>query len=87
MIDKDIEFLKNIKIEDVEKFYHQVTEDDFQIIKIIIEDDVLHRVEDFPDLTTCLIFILEETSKLLISESNGLKIMSRDIKIDKILKK
>ena len=87
MNDKDIEFLKNITISDVSNFYPQVTDDDFQLMKIIIEDDVLYRTKDFSNLANCFIFILEETSKLILSEANGMKIMSRDMKIDKILKK
>ena len=87
MTKQEIDFLKNIKIEDVEKFYPGVIEDDFLMMKIIIEEDVLQRPDDFPNLTQCLIYVLEETSKYLIEESMGLKRGLRDSIIDKILKK
>ena len=38
MIDKEIEFLKNITIQDVRKLYPDLIDDDFQIMKSIYRD-------------------------------------------------
>ena len=35
MTQKEIDFLKNITIEDVEKFYPDVIDDDFQMMKVL----------------------------------------------------
>ena len=87
MTQKEIQFLQNITIEDVRKFYTEVIQDDFEMIKVIIEYDVLHRPDDFSSLTQSLIFVLRETSKALDDEARGMKSLYRDIKIDKLLKK
>jgi hypothetical protein len=87
MNQQEIKYLKNITIDDIVKFYPEVTEEDFQMIKIIIECDVLKRVNDFSSLTNCLIFVLEETSKTLLDESRGMKSIYRDILIDNLLNK
>jgi hypothetical protein len=87
MTQKEIDFLKNITIEDVEKFYPEVIDDDFQMMKVIINYGVLQRPDDFPNLTQCLIYVLEETSKTLTEEARGMKSIYRDMLIDKILEK
>ena len=87
MNQKEIEYLKNITIEDVEKFYPEVTDYDFQMMKLIIDNDVIKRTDDFPNLIKCLIYVIEETSKTLTDEANGMKSIYRDMIIDKVLKK
>jgi hypothetical protein len=87
MTQQEIDFLKNITIEDVEKFYPEVIDDDFQMMKVIINYGVLQRPDDFPNLTQCLIYVLEETSKTLTKEARGMKSIYRDMLIDEILKK
>ncbi len=87
MTQKEIDFLKNITIEDVEKFYPEATEDDFRMMKVIIDYGVLQRPDDFPKLIQCLIYVLEETSKTLIEEAKGMESVYRDMLIDEILKK
>jgi len=87
MTQKEIDFLKNITIEDVEKFYPEVIDDDFQMMKVIINYGVLQRPYDFPNLTQCLIYVFEETSKTLTEEARGMESIYRDMLIDEILKK
>jgi hypothetical protein len=87
MTKKEIDFLKNITIEDVEKFYPEVIDDDFQMMKVIIDYGVLQRPDDFPNLIQCLIYVLEETSKTVLEESRGMKSIYRNMLIDKILEK
>ena len=87
MTQKEIEFLKNITIEDVKKIYPEVIEDDFEMMKVIIECDVLQRLDEFSSLTQSLIFVLRETSKALDDETRGMKSLYRDILIDKLLQK
>jgi len=87
MNQQEIKYLKNITINDIVKFYPEVTEEDFQMIKIIIEGDVLERINDFSSLTNCLIFVLEEISKTLLDESRGMKSIYRNMVIDNLLKK
>ena len=87
MTQKEIDFLKNITIEDVEKFYPEVIEDDFQMMKVIIDYGVLQRPDDFPNLIQCLIYVLKETSKAIDDEAMGMQSLYRDMLIDKILGK
>ena len=87
MKEQEIEYLKNITIEDVMKFHPDVIDEDFQMMKVIIEYGVLQRPDDFPNLTQCLIYVLEETSKTLLEESRGMKSMYRNMLIDKLLEK
>jgi hypothetical protein len=87
MTKKEIDFLKNITIEDVEKFYPEVIDDDFQMMKVIIDYGVLQRPDDFPNLIQCLIYVLEETSKTVLEEARGMKSIYRNMLIDKILEK
>ena len=69
------------------KFYPGVTDYDFDIIKVIIDNDVINRTDDFPNLIQCLIYVLDETSKTLTDEANGMKSIYRDMMINKILEK
>ena len=87
MTQQEIDFLKNITIEDVEKFYPDVIDEDFQIMRFVIEYDVIQRTDDFPDLIQCLIYVLEETSGSLNQSFRGLKSIHRDMLIDEVLKK
>jgi hypothetical protein len=87
MNQKEIEYLKKLTIEDVVKFYPEVTDYDFQMMKLIIDNDVIKRTDDFPNLIKCLIYVLGETSKTLTDEANGMKSIYRDMIIDKVLKK
>lgn len=87
MTQEDIQFLQNITIEDVKKFYPSIIDDDFQMMKVIIDYGVLQRPNDFSNLTQCLIFVLKETSKALNDEAMGMQSLYRDILIDKLLDK
>ncbi len=87
MTQQEIQFLQNITIEDVRNFYPVVIEEDFQMMKVIIDYGVLQRPNDFSNLTQCLIFVLKETSKALNDEAMGMQSLYRDILIDKLLEK
>lgn len=86
MTEQEIDFLKKITIDDVRKFYPNVIEDDFLIMKIIIEDDVLQNKYNFPTLIDCLMYVLEESVKYLSGEVSAMKSIHRDMVIDEILK-
>ena len=47
MKEQEIEYLKNITIEDVMKFHPDVIDEDFQMMKVIIEYGVLQRLMIF----------------------------------------
>ena len=87
MNEKEIQFLKTITIEDVKKFYPDVIDDDFQMMKVIIDYGVLQRPDDFPNLIQCLIYVLKETSKTLDEEAQGMKSIYRDMLISEVLEK
>ncbi len=87
MTQQEIQFLQNITIEDVRKFYPSIIDDDFQMMKVIIDYGVLQRPNDFSNSTQALIFALKETSKALNDEAMGMQSLYRDILIDKLLEK
>jgi hypothetical protein len=87
MTQQEIQFLQNITIEDVRKFYPSIIDDDFQMMKVIIDYGVLQRPNDFPNSTQSLIFVLKETSKALNDEVMGMQSLYRDILIEKLFEK
>jgi len=87
MSNDEIDYIKNLSIEDVRDFYPEVNEEDYQMMRVIINNHILKRPGKFNDLSSCLIFLLEETIKIMRYDIFDLRSNYRDIKLNTILRK
>ncbi len=84
---KFLDYLLNITKLDFEKLINsKITNDDFLLVQIIIDEDIRHNFDTYNNKIEIILDIMKILQNTLLGEVKGITTMIRDIKIDEIIK-
>jgi hypothetical protein len=84
---KFLDYLLNITKLDFEKLINsKITDDDFLLVQIIIDEDIRHNFDTYNNKIEIILDIMKILQNTLLGEIKGITTMIRDMTIDEIIK-